>query len=210
MAYIDVAYLLEHKYLTEIADEAYISRLLEANQQRIERWTGRIFRAYEQTRLVDVKRTITFPNPIIQVHALTWVSSHWPGGPVGVDIDRYVIRNEHYPEYRADSYNIDVYVSCPPGVKTMKVQASLGYLQDGDTPEMIKHALAMLTVYSTSPTYSEEIARRHLKRETTDGHSYELDPIASIHSLSGFPLVDEILQIYKRKALAAEMAGGLA
>lgn len=193
----------------EVTDEnsAQLTRRIAAAGEKIDAWLMQFFEPREQTYDLSGHggKTLVLDIPVLELREITADSEKIPLDQVRVTCARrYLIREAGWPK---GTYNIVVkgLFGC---VLTSVYEGRPHYT----TPLPIREACLRLVIRDlpriTDTAAQEERRRSRIIKETTDGHSYELDSAstgASGGTWSGDYEIDALLWPYKapvRLALA--------
>ena len=128
------------------------------------------------------------------------------------ELNDFDIYNRLYPDDRDCPMIVYSDGTFPEGHLNIEISGVFGYLDvkttEGEeetrvTPELIKRACVKLVIRDFIPELAdddaqEEIRRRWVIEEKTDGHSYKLSELAVSGGSSGDQEVDSILAMYRR------------
>jgi hypothetical protein len=88
----------------------------------------------------------------------------------------------------------------PRGRGNVVVEADFGYLEDGETPALVKRGAVLLVIRNAPQAATEEAADRRrqgmIVEEKIRDYSYKLGELAQSGGASGDPEVDAILEMY--------------
>jgi hypothetical protein len=172
----------------------------------IDKVTGRFFEERNLTLTLDGDgdNTLLLPVPIVSVSVIEI-------GETEYDLDEFEVYNRLYPDDRGCPKIVFREGIFPEGNQNVEVTGVFGYLDtegSGEeetrvTPGLIKRACLKLVIIDLLPELGdsdeqEELRRRYVTSETTDGHSYTLSELAVSGGASGDTEVDRILGMYRR------------
>ena len=174
--------------LTDYTDEQ-IEKAIEVATSFIDNFTHRWF---ENRTAVIVEhggdRLIQFDNPIISISS--------------VAIDEYDFVD--YDVY-ADLHNPHIILNNVGQYRTAIITGEFGYLENGETPKLIKRACMKMVKNYAMPIYSDEAQEldfsQNVVKEKTDEHSYELGKGHDeklINTITGDYELDTILTMYSK------------
>lgn len=172
----------------------------------IEKATGRFFYSRELTLTLDGEGddTLFLDVPIIAVSAITI-------GGSACDLDDFEIYNRLIPDDRKCPKIVYTEGIFPEGNLNVSISGTFGYLDESGsgeeveriTPPAIKRACIKLVILDLLPLLGDsdaqdDIRRRWLISEKTDGHSYQLSELAMSGGTSGDREIDRILAAYRK------------
>lgn len=146
----------------------------------------------QRAGLVNYPILTDFASPVIEGRSLAVQSSVY-----GAEIV-----NKQFPQYPDDCFYLQLNFEPASGESIGYVVATIGYLEFGETPLNIKHAMGELVSwrYKDPAGYRESLSGRGLLSETTDGHTYTLSQASISQSITGNQEIDDIILLYKRKS----------
>lgn len=204
-------------------DDAYLEELIQLISRYIDKITGQWFENRTKTFLMDGRfpQFLPLSVPIIEITKLTINTDDTDGG-TEVDPADFVVYSQDTEDgegspgiklrrKRSGSiYSTIGSLTFKRGYQNQMVEGKFGYMEDDDTPALIKRACKILCIVNAPLLGDEEAATpssAFIKRETTDRHSYELGNVGDpMNSLSGDPRADRILRMY-RAATGIQIAG---
>lgn len=216
---------------TEKYSDAFINSRIAFNTRMIELWTGQIFQATPMIFDWDGQGTynLSLDIPIVSIKEVTLLDREFPVTEVFTfSLDDIVVYNRHItkklkqPDDREDPRIANVYF--PKGRQNIRIDGVFGYTDEfGNTPVEIKRALILMVLRDKEKLASNRRNRSllsglggRIKKETTDGHSYELAianrAAGSTPYFTGDEEIDHILHNFVRpmglgRGLGANVAG---
>jgi hypothetical protein len=169
------------------ADDARVAFLITLATSYIDRVTGQFFESRRQTYTLDGPGvdTLFFRVPIVELVRV--VIDDTTAGDLAafvVDGRRLVRRSAVFPAGRGN----------------VVVEADFGFLENGETPELIKRAAVLLVIRSVPKAATEEAADARkqgmIVEEKIRDYSYKLGELAQSGGPTGAPEIDAILEMY--------------
>ena len=193
-AYATVADLEAEGYPED--QDARATLAIALASQYIDNVTGQWFDERELTILFDGDGgTLLYtPAPIIDVTTIEIDETE-------IDEDEYTVYNRTVPDDRKNP-KIVFEAGMTIGKQNVSVEGSFGYLEDDETPILIKKACVKIALRDaalmTDSSRGDEITRGRVISEHTDGHSITLAELARSGGPTGDPEIDAILAGYRR------------
>lgn len=197
--------------------DAFINSRIAFNTRMIELWTGNFFEAKPLIFDIDGQGAynLSLDVPIVNIKEVTLLDREFPVTEVFTfELDDIVVYNRHIsqgltqPDDREDPRIGNVYF--PKGRQNIRVNGTFGYTdRSGQTPPEIKRALILMVLRDKEKLNSNKRNRSllsglggRIKKETTDGHSYELAianrAVASTPYFTGDEEIDHLLHSFVR------------
>ena len=167
--------------LTDL-ENSVIRKAIETSQAYIENITGQNFESREFTAFAWVKgEVLKLSIPLINLFSIRTISGE------SIEIDKeYPMLNDQ-PELRLLS-------KLPKGTKII-IKGEWGYLENGETPLLIKEICEKLTLLALDK-YKLPIG---VYEQWTDGNKIKISEKMIDRSMTGIPEIDQVLRKYKRR-----------
>jgi hypothetical protein len=174
-------------------DDEVVEKKIQHAQILVGGYTGRVFEAVSfSEKRNGGDRKYRFVNPFVTVS----VSYDYQGITNEISSSEYEVVDRRYPAHSSDEFSICFYLDTCFGKSNLLFEGTVGYLENNETPSLIRYLTGRLATYMLKPGLAEGNMLRRVQSEKADIHTITYK--SNVDVITGDEELDEIIKLYRR------------